>query len=164
MRCINSKRSNVMIWMEPNEKLQNYVIKFMWEVIYAYFYNWDGSLFLVLIVYDLVELIIKASHQTKDYLNYDTHTHHTSMFNECHIHLCDCTWLNVFHILNFCWSNTKRFLSVLIVFGKSFVFAKISKIMLPCSGDLVAGQSNRELTQKFFVIHWQVNVPVTKKT
>ena len=48
--------------MEPNEKLQIYVIKFMWEVIYAYFYNWDGSFFLVLIVYDLVELISEASH------------------------------------------------------------------------------------------------------
>ena len=33
-----------------------------WEVIYAYFYNWDWSLFLVLIVYNLVELIIEASH------------------------------------------------------------------------------------------------------
>ena len=68
------------------------------------------------------------------------------MFNECHIHLCDCIWLNVFHILNFCWSNTKRFLSVLIVFGKSFAFVKISKIsktVLPCSGDLIAGQSSR---------------------
>ena len=39
MRCNDSKRSNVMIYMEPNKKLQNYVIKFMWEVIYAYFYN-----------------------------------------------------------------------------------------------------------------------------
>ena len=48
------------MYMEPNEKLQNYVIKFMCEVIYAYFYNWDWSLFLVLIVYALVELIIEA--------------------------------------------------------------------------------------------------------
>ena len=31
-------------------------------------------------------------------------------------------------MLNLCWSNTKRFLSVLVVFGKSFVFAKLSKI------------------------------------
>ena len=38
------------------------VIKFLCEVIYAYFYNWDRSLFLVLIVYDLVELIIETSH------------------------------------------------------------------------------------------------------
>ena len=50
------------MWMELNEKLQKYVIKFMWEVIYAYFYNWDGSLFFMLIVYDLGELIIEASH------------------------------------------------------------------------------------------------------
>ena len=62
MRCIDSKKSNVMMWMKPNEKLQYYVIKFMWEVIYAYFYNWDWSLYLVLIVYDLVELIIETSH------------------------------------------------------------------------------------------------------
>ena len=39
MRCIDSKRSNDMMYMEPNEKLQNYAIKFLWEVIYAYFYN-----------------------------------------------------------------------------------------------------------------------------
>ena len=62
MRCIDSKRSNVMMWMEPNEKFQNYVIKFICEVIYAFFYNWDLSLFLMLIMYDLVELIIEVSH------------------------------------------------------------------------------------------------------
>ena len=62
MGCNDSKRSNVMMWMEPNEKLQYYVIKFMWEVIYAYFYNWDKSFYLVLIVYVLVELIIETSH------------------------------------------------------------------------------------------------------
>ena len=43
------------------------------------------------------------------------------MFNECLIHLCDCTCLNVLHLLNHMLSNTKRFLSVLIVFGKYFV-------------------------------------------
>ena len=51
-----------MMYMEPNEKLQSYIIKFMWEVIYAYFYNWDMSFFLVLIVYLLVELIIETLH------------------------------------------------------------------------------------------------------
>ena len=43
-------------------------------------------------------------------------------------------------MLNLCWSNTKRFLSVLVVFGKSFVFAKMSKILkplLPCFGNSV---------------------------
>ena len=55
-------------------------------------------------------------------------THITHVYvQECHIHLCNCTWLNVFHILNFCWSNTKIFLSILVIFGKSFVFAKITK-------------------------------------
>ena len=33
----------------------------MWEVIYAYFYNWDESLYLVLVVYALIELIIEVS-------------------------------------------------------------------------------------------------------
>ena len=65
--------------MELNEKLQNYVIKFCGGVIYAHFYNWDGSHYLVQIVYDLVELIIKALHLTKDYLIVDIHTHHTCL-------------------------------------------------------------------------------------
>ena len=38
-----------------------YVIKFLWEVIYAHFYNLDWSLYLVLIVYILVKLIIEVS-------------------------------------------------------------------------------------------------------
>ena len=61
MRCIDSKRSNDMICMEPNEKLHMLCNQVLWEVIYAYFYNWDGSLYLVLIVYGLVELIIEVS-------------------------------------------------------------------------------------------------------
>ena len=39
MRCVDSKRSNDMLNVEPNEKLQRIVLKYMWEVIYAYFYN-----------------------------------------------------------------------------------------------------------------------------
>ena len=62
MRCIDSKRSNNMMYMEPNEKIHMLCNQVLWEVIYAYFYNWDGSLYLVLIVYGLVELIIEASH------------------------------------------------------------------------------------------------------
>ena len=49
-------------------------------------------------------------------------------------------------MLNLCWSITKIFLSVLVFFGKYFVFAKLSKnskIVLPCSGDLVAGRTSR---------------------
>ena len=49
-------------------------------------------------------------------------------------------------MLNPCWLNTKRFLSVLVVFGKSFVFtkmSKISKIVLSCFCDSVTGWSSR---------------------
>ena len=41
---------------------KDFVLKPLWEVIYAYFYNWDGSHYLVLVVYALIELIIEASH------------------------------------------------------------------------------------------------------
>ena len=52
-----------------------------------------------------------------------------SMFNEFLIHLCDCTCLNVLHILNYMLiKHKKRFLSVLIVFGKYFFFEKFQKL------------------------------------
>ena len=63
MRCIDLKRSNDMMYMEPNEKLHMLCNQVLWEVIYAYFNNWEGSYnYLVLIVYGLVELIIETSH------------------------------------------------------------------------------------------------------
>ena len=53
-------KNDQMLWFvkKPNEKLQRFVIIFLWEVIYVHFYNWDKPLDLVLIVYDLIELII----------------------------------------------------------------------------------------------------------
>ena len=56
-------QNNQMLWIvkKPNEKLQIYVIIFLWEVIYIHFYNWDKSLDLVLVVYNLIELIIETS-------------------------------------------------------------------------------------------------------
>ena len=52
-----------MLWIvkKSNENLQKYVIIFLWEVIYDYFYNWDRPPDLVLVVYDLIELIIETS-------------------------------------------------------------------------------------------------------
>ena len=47
--------------MESNVKLQVMLSRLV-GIIYAYFYNWDGSHDLVLIVYALVELIIEPSH------------------------------------------------------------------------------------------------------
>ena len=44
------------------KNFKDIVLKFMWEVIYAYFYNLDGSHYLVLVVYALFGLIIEALH------------------------------------------------------------------------------------------------------
>ena len=57
-----SKRSIVMIVSGVKCKAPSYDYQVLWEVIYTYFYNWDGFHNLVLIVYALVELIIEASH------------------------------------------------------------------------------------------------------
>ena len=57
-----SKRSNVMIESGVKCKAPSYDYQVLWEVIYAYFYNWDGSHDLMLIVYALIELIIEVSH------------------------------------------------------------------------------------------------------
>ena len=56
-------KNDQMLWIvrKLNVKLQKFVIIFLGEVIYAHFYNWDNPLDLVLIAYDLIELIIKAS-------------------------------------------------------------------------------------------------------
>ena len=104
-----------MLWFmkKPNEKLLSFVIILLWEVIYAHFYNWDCPLDLVLVVYNLIELIIESSLWSKDYSTFDTHTQHTSlMFNEYLFHLCDCTCSNVMCVCStICGSNQKDFCS-----------------------------------------------------
>ena len=104
-----------MLWIakNPNEKVQRYVIIFLWEVIYVHFYNWDRLLDLVLVVYDLIELIIEVSLKTKDYSTLDPHTQHISlMFNECLFHLCVYTCSNVMCVNStICGSNQKDFCS-----------------------------------------------------
>ena len=56
-------KNDQMLWFvqKSNEKLLRFVIIFLWEVIYVHFYNWDKPLNLVLIVYDLIELINEVS-------------------------------------------------------------------------------------------------------
>ena len=51
-----------------------------------------------------------------------------SMFNECHIHSCDCTWLNLFSHAQSLMINHKKIFEFLVIFGKYFVFGKIVKI------------------------------------
>ena len=74
-----------------------------------------------------------------------------SMFNECHIHLCDCTWLNVFSHAQSLLFNHKKNFKCLVVFGKYFAFTKnvkISKTVLPCSSDLVTSWSSHMLQSR----------------
>ena len=53
-------KNDLMLWFvqKSNEKFLRFVIIFLWKIIYVYFYNWDKPLNLVLVVYDLIELII----------------------------------------------------------------------------------------------------------
>ena len=127
-----------MLWIvkKPNEKLKKYVIIFLWNVIYVYFYNWDRPLDLVPIVYDLIKLIIETSLWTKDYSTFDTHTQHTRLlFNECLFHLCNCTCWNVMCILNCLSTKPKNIFEYFICFLKCFyafifwVFVQIAFFM-----------------------------------
>ena len=126
-----------MLWIvkKPNEKLKKYVIIFLWNVIYVYFYNWDRPLDLVPIVYDLIELIIETSLWTKDCSTFDTHTEHTRLlFNECLFHLCNCTCSNVMCILNCLSIKPKNIFEYFICFLKWFytfvLFSFCSKCFL----------------------------------
>ena len=112
-----------MLWIvkKPNEKLQRYAIIFLWEVIYVHFHNWDRPLDLVLVVYDLIELIIEASLWIKDYSTFDTHTQHTRLlFIECLFHLYDCTCSNVMCILNCLSIKPKKIFEYFVCFWKCF--------------------------------------------
>ena len=121
-RDVLSKKDQMLWFMQkPNEKLLSFVIIFLWEVIYVHFYNWDSLLDLVLVVYDLIELVIKASLWSKDHSTLDTHPQHTSLwFNECLSYLCDCTCSNVMCILNFLSIKPKKIFEYFIFFLKWF--------------------------------------------
>ena len=136
MRCTILKWSKVMSWLKPKEILQNYVVIFLWEVIFVHFYNWDRPLDLVLVVYHLIELIIEASLWTMDFSIFDSHTQHTRLlFNECLFHLCDCTCSNVMYLLNYLLIKPKNIFEYFICFWKCFyafvfwVFVQIAFFM-----------------------------------
>ena len=50
-----------------------------------------------------------------------------SMFNECLIHLCDCTLLNVLHMLNYMLIKHKKIFECFNCFWKVFCFEKCQK-------------------------------------
>ena len=67
------------------------------------------------------------------------------MFNECHIHSCDCTWLNVFSHAQSLLIKHKKIFEYFSWFWNVFCFCKKVKnfkTMLPCFGNSVAGWSS----------------------
>ena len=85
------------------------------------------------------------------------HTTHMSMFNECHIHSCDCTCLNVFSHSQSLLINHKKIFENISCFWKVFCFYKnLSKFQKQCCS-VLATQSrvglvvcpSYELTQRF---------------
>ena len=112
-------KNDQMLWFvrKPNEKLQRCVIILLWEVIYVHFYNWDRPLNLVPVVYDLIELIIKATLRTKDYSAFDTHTQYTRIFFNVSYFICVIVYDQRWFVCSIAYrSNPKRFLSILYVF------------------------------------------------
>ena len=117
-RDILFKKDHLLWFMQkPNEKLLNFAIIFLWKVIYVHFYNWDCPLDFIPVVYDLIELTIEASLWSKDYFTFDTHTQHTRLCSDNAYLICVIVHVQMWCVcLNTCWSNPKRFLSVLYVF------------------------------------------------
>ena len=122
-RDVLSKKDQ-MLWFlqKPNEKLLSFVIILLWEVIYVHFYNWDRLLDLVPVVYDLIKLIIEVSLWFKDYSTFDTHPQHTRLCSNNAYLICMIVHIQMWCVCSCtCWSNPKRFLSVLYVFESDFI-------------------------------------------
>ena len=102
--------------------------------------NWSLKLHIRL---RTISLLI-STHNTQVYIQWMS-------YSFVWLYLLKC----VFTCSIFVDSNTKRFLSVLSVFGKYFVFTKtkkISKTVLSCFGDSVAGHPSREIQPQAHVL------------
>ena len=87
-------------------------------------HNWDSPLDLVLVVYDLIELIIEASLWSKDYSTFDTHPQHTSLVQLMFFFICVIVHDQMWCVCSIaCRSNPKRFLSILYVFESVFMLS-----------------------------------------
>ena len=112
-----------MLWFvqKPNERFLRFVIIFLWEVIYAHFYNWDNPLDLVPVVYDLIELIIEASFWSKDYSTFDTHPQHTRLSSILAYLICVIVHVQMWCVCSItCRSNPKKIFEYFICFWKWF--------------------------------------------
>ena len=119
-------KNDQMLWFvkKSNEKLLIFVIIFLWEVIYVHFYNWDRPLDLVPVMYDLIELIIKASLWSKEYSTFDSHPQHTRLCSNNAYFINVIVYVQMWCVCSItCWSNLKRFLSVLYVFYSDFILS-----------------------------------------
>ena len=120
-----SKKDQMSWFMQkPNEKLLSCVI-ILWEVIYSHFYNWNRLLDFLSVVYDLIELIIEVSLWSEETIPHLTLTHNTQDFDSMNAYLiCVIVHVQMWCVCsNTCWSNLKRFLSVLFVFESDFILS-----------------------------------------
>ena len=114
-RDVVSKKDKMLWFMQkPNEKLLSFVIILLWEVIYVHFYNWDRPLDLVLVVYDLIDWLLKL-HSDLRTIPHLILTHNTQDFDSINAYLiCVVVHVQMWCVCSItCWSNPKRFLSVL---------------------------------------------------
>ena len=124
-RDVLSKKNQLLWFMQkPNENLLSFVIILLWEVIYGHFYNWDRPLDSVPIVYVLIELIIEALLWSMGYSTFDTHPQHTRLCSNNAYLICVLVHVQMWCVCSStCWSNPKRFLSVLYVFESDFILS-----------------------------------------
>ena len=79
------------------------------------------------------------------------------MFNECFIHLFDCTWLNVLYVcLTTCLIKLKRFLIILYVFGSDFYHSLCSCLVRTLFFIVLNMFSVEKQVSEFFTTHLRV--------
>ena len=128
-------KNDQMLWFlqKPNEKLLSFVIILLWEIIYVNFYNWDRPFDLVLVVYDLIELIIEISLWSKDHSTFDTHPQHTRLCSNNAYLICV-----IIHVQMWCVctqpyvDQIKKIFILFVCFWKWFVspiFFKIFQVI-----------------------------------
>ena len=95
-----------------------------------------------------------------------------SMFNECLIHLCNCTWLYMLHLLKHMLIKHKNIFECFNCFWKVFLFwkfSKFSKIVHLYFGDStsqvkpVVRPQSRAYSEALATL-WRVKLPIAKKT
>ena len=117
-----SKRSNVMICAKAKWKASK-ICNHSLVGGHICSFLWDRLLYLVLVAYDLIELIIEVSLWSKDYSTFDTHPQHTRLSSINAYLICVIVHVQMWCLCSIpCWSNQKRFLSIFICFLKVILY------------------------------------------